>query len=81
MLLQETAILYLSGIYARGPGLSDWTVGLDCGTGLSDWTVGLDCRTGLSDWTVGLDSQKVVLIQFKAAHTHYYTTVYLHHVN
>ena len=61
MLLQETAILYLSGIYARGPGLSDWTVGLDCGTGLSDWTVGLDCWTGLSDWTVGLDCRTGLL--------------------
>ena len=50
-------------------GLWDWTVGLDCWTGLWDWTVGLDCGPGLLDWTVGLDSQKVVLIQFEAAHT------------
>ena len=50
-------------------GLLDWTVGLDCRTGLSDWTVGLDCGPWLLDWTVGLDSQKVVLIQFEAAHT------------
>jgi len=36
--------------------------------------------TGLWDWTVGLDSQKAALIRFRSS-THYYTTVYLHHMN
>ena len=36
--------------------------------------------TGLWDWTEGLDSRKVALIQFRSR-THYYTTVYLHHMN
>jgi len=50
--------------------VSIWWTGL--GTGLWDWTVGLDCGTGLTESCAHLISKQ---------HTHYFTTVYLHHMN
>jgi len=43
---------------------------------------GLDCGTGLWDWTEGLDScTESCAHLISRQHTHYYATVYLHHMN